>query len=75
MSSRYIRERQKWLSACDLQKYTAGFSRCDGVKVGSATVQLICQEYATRRRQFKKSPLNWRVSNPKSPRSTLRRIS
>ena len=69
--SRSIRERQKWLSAYDLQKYTAGFSKCEGVKVGSATVQLVCEEYATRRRQFKKARLNWRVSNPKSPKRSL----
>ena len=71
LSSRSIRERQKWLSSYDLQKYTAGFSKCDGVKVGSATVQLVCEEYATRRRQFKKARLNWRVSNPKSPKRSL----
>jgi putative transposase len=62
LSYRSIRERQKWLSAYDLQKYTAGFSKCEGVKVGSATVQRVCEEYATRRRQFKKARLNWRVS-------------
>ena len=71
LSSRSIRERQKWLSAYDLQKYTAGFSKCEGVKVGSATVQLVCEEYATRRRQFKKARLNWRVSNPKSSKRSL----
>ncbi|ABM39385.1 transposase, IS605 OrfB family [Polaromonas naphthalenivorans CJ2] len=71
LSHRSIRERQKWLSAYDLQKYTAGFSKCEGVKVGSATVQLVCEEYATRRRQFKKVRLNWRVSNPKSPKRSL----
>ena len=66
-SSRAIRERGKWLSAYDLQKLTAGYSKCDGVTVGSGTVQLVCVEYATRRKQFKKARLNWRVSNPKSP--------
>jgi IS605 OrfB family transposase len=71
LSSRSIRERGKFLSAYDLQKYTAGFSKCDGVKIGSATVQLICEEYATRRKQFKKARLNWRVSNPKSPKRSL----
>ena len=71
LSSRSIRERQKWLSAYDLQKYTAGYSKCDGVKVGSATVQLICEEYAARRKQFKKARLNWRVSNQKSPKRSL----
>ena len=71
LSHSSIRERQKWLGACDLQKYTAGFSKCEGVKVGSATAQLVCEEYATRRKQFKKARLNWRVSNPKSAKYSL----
>ncbi len=70
-SHRAIRERCKWLSGYDLQKLTAGFSKCEGVSVGSGTVQLVCAEYATRRKQFKKSRLNWRVSNPKSPKYSL----
>lgn len=70
-SSRAIRERGKWLSAYDLQKLTAGYSKCDGVTVGSGTVQLVCVEYATRRKQFKRARLNWRVSNPKSPKYSL----
>jgi len=70
-SSRAIRERGKWLSAYDLQKLTAGYSKCDGVTVGSDTVQLVCVEYAARRKQFKKTRLNWRVSNPESPKYSL----
>ena len=70
-SHRAISERQQWLSGYDLQKLTAGFSKCDGVTVGSGTVQLVCVEYATRRKQFKKRRLNWRVSNPKSPKYSL----
>lgn len=70
-SRRAIRERQKFLSGFDLQKLTAGYSKCEGVRVGSATVQLVCEEYATRRKQFRKARLNWRVSNPKSARRSL----
>lgn len=70
-SHKAIRERNTWLSAYDLQKLTAGYSKCDGVSVGSGTVQLVCVEYATRRKQFKKARLNWRVSNPKSPKYSL----
>lgn len=70
-SSRAIRERREWLSGFDLQKLTAGYSKCDGVQIGSATVQQVCEEYATRRRQFKKARLNWRVSNPKSAKYSL----
>lgn len=70
-SARAIRERHKFLSGFDLQKLTDGFSKCDGVLIGSATTQQVCEEYATRRRQFKRARLNWRVSNPKSPKRSL----
>lgn len=70
-SSRAIRERQQFMSAFDLHPYTTGFSKCDGVLIGSATVSLVGQEYVTRRRQFKRSRLAWRVSNQASPRRSL----
>ena len=71
LSSRSIRERQQWLSGFDLQKYTAGFSKCDGILIGSATVQEVCKEYALRRKQFKKSKLRWRVSDPQKSKYSL----
>ncbi|MDD2728658.1 transposase [Malikia sp.] len=61
----------RYLSGYDLQKLTAGFSQCDGIAIGSGTVQVVCAEYATRRRPFKRSRLNWRVSNPKSSKYSL----
>ena len=70
-SSRSIRERSTWLSGFDLQKYTNGFSKCDGVLIGSKTIQQVCEEYVIRRKQFKKAKLRWRVSNPKSSRRSL----
>ena len=70
-SSRSIRERSTWLSGFDLQKYTNGFSKCDGVLIGSKTIQQVCEEYATRRKQFNKWKLRWRVSNPKSNKCHL----
>ena len=70
-SHRAIRERYKWLSAYDLQKLTAGYSKCDDVQVGSATAQLVCEEYAKVRKQFKKNKLRWRVSNPNSSKYSL----
>ena len=57
---RSIKERQKWLSGYDLQNYTKGASKELGLN--SATVQMIGHEYATRRKQFKKTRLNWRKS-------------
>ncbi|WP_210392528.1 RNA-guided endonuclease InsQ/TnpB family protein [Variovorax sp. PAMC 28711] len=64
-------DRNQWLGGYDLQKLTSGFSKCDGVHVGSGTVDIVCAEYATRRRKFKKRRLNWRVSNRKSPKYSL----
>lgn len=61
----------KYLSGYDLQKVTAGFTKEDGIQIGSTTVQQVCEEYAMRRKQFKKTKLNWRVSNPKSAKKSL----
>lgn len=66
-----IRDRAEFLSAYDLHKLTAGYSRCDGVLIGACTVNRICTEYATRRKQYKRVRLNWRVSNPASSRRSL----
>ena len=70
-AARPFNGKPQYLSGYDLQKCTAGYSKCDGVSVGSGTVQLVCVEYATRRKQFKKTRLNWRVSNPKSSKYSL----
>ena len=70
-AARPFHGKPQFLSGYDLQKFTAGFSQCEGVSVGSGTVQLVCVEYATRRKQFKKTRLNWRVSNPKSSKYSL----
>lgn len=71
LSSRSIRERRVFMSAFDLQKYTNGFSKVEGVAIGSHTIQEVAAEYATRRKQFKRSRLNWRVSNRASPKYSL----
>ena len=60
LSHRSIRERGVFLSAYDVQKYTQGVHKELGLH--SHTVQKVGAEYATRRRQFKKSRLNWRKS-------------
>jgi putative transposase len=51
----------KWLTAFDLDKLTAGASKCFE-RIGSDTIQRVNAEYATRRQQFKLPRLNWRVS-------------
>ncbi|MHD0644359.1 RNA-guided endonuclease InsQ/TnpB family protein [Pseudomonas aeruginosa] len=60
LSTRSIRERGKFLSKFDLQKYTDGSGKLIGLH--SQTVQGIADEYATRRKQFKKRTLSWRRS-------------
>jgi IS605 OrfB family transposase len=70
-SHRAIRERYTWLSSNDLHEFTRGFTKCDGVLIGAQTVQAINDEYTTRRKQFKKNKLRWRVSNPKSSKYSL----
>lgn len=70
-SHRAIRDRLQFMSGYDLQKYTAGYSKCDGVLIGSGTVGLVCVEYAARRRQVKRPRLSWRVSNQASARRSL----
>ncbi len=69
LSHRSIREHGKFLSAYDLQKYTNGSTK-EGLSLHGHTIQEIGKEYVTRRIQFKKSKLRWRVSDrTKSNRS------
>lgn len=60
LSHRSIKERGVFLSAYDIQKYTNGAGKDLGLH--SHTVQKVGAEYATRRKQFKKSKLAWRKS-------------
>jgi putative transposase len=56
----FNRER-RFLSGFDLAKFTRGATK-EGLHLHSQTVQAIAEEYATRRRQFKKVRLSWRKS-------------
>src|ERR1700756_5309553 len=69
--NRYCNRPKVWLSGFDLQKLTSGFVKCDGVVVGSKTVDATCEEFAARLKQFKRQRLNWRVSDRKSPKYSL----
>ena len=66
---KYLQRTGKFLSAYDIDKYTAGASKECGLH--SQTIQAISNEYVSRRKQFKKSKLSWRVSNPKSAKRSL----
>ena len=63
------RER-RFLTGFDFQKYINGASK-EGLAVGSAVFQQVAEEFATRRRQFGKRRLRWRVSNPKRSNYSL----
>lgn len=67
---KHLQRTGKFLSAFDVAKYTAGASKA-GLNLHSQTVQAITEELITRRKQFKKVKLRWRVSNPKSPKRSL----
>jgi putative transposase len=51
----------RWLTAFDLDKLTTGATECFE-RIGADTIQRVNAEFATRRRQFKKVKLRWRVS-------------
>jgi putative transposase len=52
----------KWLSGYDLDKLSAGATE-HFERIGSETIQRVNAEFATRRRQFRKAKLKWRVSH------------
>jgi putative transposase len=54
------RER-RFLSGYDFHPFTKGSSKA-GLRLHSQTIQAICEEYATRRKQASKIKLRWRVS-------------
>lgn len=61
LSIRSIKDHGRFLSAYDLHPYTKGAGKELGLH--SQTLQCIAGEYVTRRKQFKKARLRWRVSS------------
>lgn len=53
-----FRRDKTFLSAYDLHKLTAGTSK--DLRVSADTIQQVCTEYVTRRKQYKKIQLKWR---------------
>jgi putative transposase len=70
LSYKHLKRTGKFFSAFDIAAYTKGASK-SGLSLHSQTIQAITEELITRRKQFKKAKLNWRVSNPKSPKKSL----
>jgi len=60
LSLRSIREHSRFLSAYDFHPYTKGAGQ--DLALHSQTLQCIAAEYVIRRKQFRKSKLNWRKS-------------
>lgn len=60
-SIQYLDKYNKWLSGFDLDYLTAGCSK--NLPINSQTIQAIAQQFAIRRRQFKKRKLSWRSKN------------
>ncbi|RYE42386.1 MAG: transposase [Sphingobacteriales bacterium] len=66
---KHLQRKQQFFSAYDVANYTKGTSKeCN---LHSQTVQAVTEELITRRKQFKKAKLKWRVSNPRSARRSL----
>ena len=66
---KHLKRKGEFLSAYDIAKYTKGASKeCN---LHSQTIQAVTEELVTRRKQFKKAKLKWRVSNKKSARRSL----
>ena len=61
LSYKHFQRTGKFFSAYDLQKYTSGSTKA-GLTINSASVQMVGAELVTRRKQFKKVKLRWRVS-------------
>ena len=66
---KHLQRTGKFFSAYDIAKYTAGASK--QLNLHSQTIQSVTEELVTRRKQFKKAKLKWRVSNRKSPKKSL----
>ena len=65
----HLKRTGKFFSAYDVASYTAGASK--ELNLHSQTIQAVTEELITRRKQFKKAKLNWRVSNKQSSRRSL----
>ena len=68
LSLKVLEREHRFISAYDIDAYTAGAVK-EGLPLHSTTVQSISSEYVTRRKQFKKAKLRWRVS--RGPKRSL----
>lgn len=69
LSYKHLIKTGNFFSAFDISKYTSGSSK--ELNLHSQTIQAITEEFVNKIKQYKKSKLNWRVSNKKSARKSL----
>ena len=67
LSYKHLQRKRQWMTGYDLQKYSKGTSRY--LSIESTAIQVIAEEYVTRRKQFRKARLRWRV--PHGARKSL----
>ena len=70
LSAQITDREHRFPGAYELDEFTAGAVK-EGLDLHSQTVQAVSAEFVTRRKQFKKVKLRWRVSNPKSSKYSL----
>jgi IS605 OrfB family transposase len=68
LSHKVWQRERRFMSEYDIDEYTAGATKA-GLNLHSTTVQAVSKELVTRRKQFRKTKLRWRVSN--GPRRSL----
>lgn len=61
LSAKVFERERRFIGNFELHKYLNGASK-EGLAIGSAVFQQVAGEYVTRRRQFKRVKLRWRVS-------------
>ena len=61
LSLKCLARERRFMSAYDIAPYTKGAGK-ERLRLHSQTVQAITEEYCTRRKQFKRAKLRWRVS-------------
>jgi putative transposase len=62
LSFKVWQRERRFISAYEIDDYTAGATK-EGLPLHSQTVQAISAELVTRRKQFRKVKLRWRISN------------
>ncbi len=69
-SLKVLKREGRFVSSDELHEFTAGATK-EGLDLHSQTVQAVNEEFTTRRRQFKKAKLRWRVSDRESAQYSL----